>query len=166
MTGVMMEGNGSKESRRVSIAGSDGRDLADMSAMLRRCSREALYHRFHGFSDGMDYLHRQLDPERDLLRMARVEDRCVGFAVVSPHGDGSWHLGVLVEDQWQRRGVGTALVMAVVTQASRWGITRLRAQVLAEDRYLIELLRRVGPLSGVCEGTEILVDVQVRVQAP
>ena len=48
------------------------------------------------------------------------------------NGSGA-HIGVLVEDAWQRCGVGAALVCAAVAHARRLGLTHLHADVLAVE---------------------------------
>jgi GNAT superfamily N-acetyltransferase len=60
-------------------------------------------------------------------------------------------LGVLVEDRWQRRGVGTALVDRLVASARARGIDQLVANVLGEDRFVLEVLRRIGPIEATLE---------------
>jgi GNAT superfamily N-acetyltransferase len=58
--------------------------------------------------------------------------------------EGAAELGVLVEDAWQRRGLGTRLLRDLVTHASRTGLRVLEAQVLAEQAWVAGLLRPYG----------------------
>src|SRR5579864_5314772 len=88
--------------RRLSAADTDA-----VLAMLLRCSRDTLYRRFHGVTDGTAYA-------RQLLRTPSGHDtlgawcgtRCVGIATLADGSDGCSDVGVLVEDAWQRRGLG------------------------------------------------------------
>jgi len=133
-------------------------------AMLSRCSRDSLYHRFHGYTDGVAYTRRLLNgpafgnrprlgpgagaqrPAVDENFLAWNHSTCIGMATISSDNTGVAHLGVLVEDGWQRRGIGTRLVQALI-EAARWnGLTRVHADVLGEDQFVIKVLGRVGPL--------------------
>ena len=78
--------------------------------MLGRCSSMTLYHHFHGITDGVAYARHVLaNADGHDSYLAWSEDRCVG--VGSLHvGEDQAEIGVLVEDSWQRRGVGTALL--------------------------------------------------------
>jgi len=54
-------------------------------------------------------------------------------------------LAVAVADDWQRHGVGTALVLALRDHATRAGIRRFTGPVLADNRAALALVRRLGP---------------------
>ena len=58
--------------------------------------------------------------------------------------EGAAELGLLVEDAWQRRGLGTRLLHDLMTHASRSGLRVLAAQLLAEQAWIIGLLRPYG----------------------
>ena len=72
-------------------------------------------------------------------------DRCVGLGNLHVRDDTA-EIGVLVEDGWQRRGVGTALVVALVRRARERRSPFLRADLLAENRFALQALAGVGPL--------------------
>jgi GNAT superfamily N-acetyltransferase len=113
--------------------------------MGARCSRETVYHRFHGFIDLPSYLNGLLAPEQfTVASWSGV--RCVGFASLAPSPCGH-DVGVLVEDEWQQRGVGTALFEALVAIARESGIARIHADVLFEDAFSLRVLARVGRTS-------------------
>lgn len=121
-------------------------DMTAALAMVARCSRKTLFHRFHGPTDGMAYTQRLFedDPRHETL-VAWNGSMCVGFATLACDADGVGHLGVLVEDAWQRRRIGTRLTADLVDCAADRGVSTLRADVLAEDRFILRLLRRIGP---------------------
>ncbi|MGH3980187.1 MAG: GNAT family N-acetyltransferase [Pseudonocardiaceae bacterium] len=77
-----------------------------------------------------------------------------GLADLRPSGAGGAEIGLLVEDAWQRRGVGTALARRLVELARAGGITELNAVVHADNHRLTRLLRRAGlrPQARVSEG--------------
>ena len=131
-------------------------------AMLSRCSRQSLYHRFHGYTDGVAYT-RSLLNERpsDENLLAWDHSTCIGMATISRDERGAAHLGVLVEDRWQRQGVGTRLIRALIDTARSRGVTRVHADVLGEDQFLLRVLRRVGPLKVAIELGTFSVDVDL-----
>ena len=71
-------------------------------------------------------------------------------------------LGILVEDGWQRRGIGTELLTCLVAFARARGIDRIVADVLGEDSFVLSALRRVGPLVVTLESGVYTVRVNVR----
>jgi GNAT superfamily N-acetyltransferase len=126
-------------------------DRRPLEAMLDRCSESTLFHRFHG--GGRDapsrYVDRLLEEsERRQVLLARVGPDVVGVAEAHRDGRGTAELAVLVEDSWQQRGVGSRLVAALAADASRHGVDALRATVLGENRWVLRLLGRLGPISG------------------
>jgi GNAT superfamily N-acetyltransferase len=114
-------------------------------AVLRRCSREALFHRFHGFTDGVAYTKQLAERGDQETVVAWSGGQCVGFATLAISGDRA-DVGVLVEDCWQRQGVGTTLFRAVIEPARRRRLSRVHADLLAEDAFLLPALSRIGNL--------------------
>jgi GNAT superfamily N-acetyltransferase len=55
-------------------------------------------------------------------------------------------LGILVEDGWQRRGIGIELLTRLVASARARGINDIVANVLGEDGFVLSALRRIGPV--------------------
>ena len=53
---------------------------------------------------------------------------------------------VTVIDDWQGRGLGSALLDLLAGRAREEGITHFGALVLAENEEMLELLRRLGPI--------------------
>jgi GNAT superfamily N-acetyltransferase len=121
-------------------------ELPGLIAMVGRCSRETLFRRFHGFTDGISYARRLVaDNVEQETVVAWLGGRCVGFATLAGGGDEA-DVGVLVEDAWQRRGVGGRLIAEVVALARCRHVTRLRADVLADAAFVIPVLSRFGRL--------------------
>jgi GNAT superfamily N-acetyltransferase len=134
----------------VGIEAPGSADRRSLEAMLGRCSESTLFHRFHGggASAPPRYLDRLLtDPDRHRVLLARVGSDVVGVAEAHGDGNGAAELAVLVEDAWQHRGVGSRLVAVLAAAERRRGVGALRATVLAEDRWIVGLLGRLGQLS-------------------
>jgi GNAT superfamily N-acetyltransferase len=134
-------------------------DLPAISAMTGRCSREAIYHRFHGFIDLRTYLADLMDSEQTTV-LAWSEGDCVGLASLAPGRQGH-EVGVLVEDRWQRRGVGAALFESLVGMAKAHGLDLLHADVLFEDAFSLRFLGRYGRLQVALEHGEYSVFVHL-----
>ena len=73
-----------------------------------------------------------------------VDGTVVALASCRAVDEGVAELGILVEDDWQRRGVGGDLLGEIVAYAARTGLRALQAQVLAEQPWIVGLLRRHG----------------------
>ncbi|HYZ08455.1 MAG TPA: GNAT family protein [Pseudonocardiaceae bacterium] len=67
-----------------------------------------------------------------------------GLANLRPAGDGSAEIGLLVEDSWQGRGVGTALTRRLVELALDGGLEEFTAVVPGDNQRITRLLRRAG----------------------
>ena len=61
-----------------------------------------------------------------------------------PEAPDSAEVAVAVVDDWQGRGLGSALLEELTERAGEEGIERFTATVLAENRQVIELLRGLG----------------------
>ena len=137
-------------------------DTGAVLAMLSRCSGATLFHRFHGLTDGVAYfgtLLRDGPVEQTLLAWCR--SRCVGVATLGAGATGTFDLGVLVEDAWQRRGVGTRLVASLLDTARAHGVSTVHADVLDDDRFILHTLRRIGPLTVSIEFGVLAIDVDL-----
>jgi GNAT superfamily N-acetyltransferase len=117
-------------------------DMTAVSAMTARCSRDTIYHRFHGFIDMPTYLGTLLASEQKSV-LAWWGGSCIGLASLGPGPQGE-ELAVLVEDAWQRQGVGIAMLEALVGLARRQGFGLLHADVLFEDVFILGVLARFG----------------------
>jgi N-acetylglutamate synthase-like GNAT family acetyltransferase len=123
-------------------------DTEAVLAMLARCSRESLFNRFHGFTDGVAYFGALLrdGPVQQTL-LACYGSTCVGVATLGVDATGIVDLAVLVEDAWQHRGIGTQLTDALLDSARSNGVSIVHAEVLSDNRHSLQALRRIGPLT-------------------
>jgi GNAT superfamily N-acetyltransferase len=133
---------------RVSVKALTLADEAAVKAMAGRCSRTTLFHRFHSYTDGFAYLRTLFVSGRDQRALLAWHGAaCIGIANLAVDSTGVADVGVLVEDAWQRRGVGSRLVSALFDNARSRGVTRVHADVLGDDQFILRTLRRFGPLT-------------------
>jgi GNAT superfamily N-acetyltransferase len=72
------------------------------------------------------------DPAAHVLAVSEPDGDVVALAsFVRGLGGGTAELGVLVEDAWQRRGIGRRLVAHLISSAPARGITTLTASIQA-----------------------------------
>ncbi len=85
----------------------------------------------------------------------------VGVANLDPDGPGSARVSVIVENAWQGRGLGTALLRRLVDAAADRGMVTVTGTARADDLGVTRVLRRAG----LRPNAEI-VDGVVRLRAP
>jgi GNAT superfamily N-acetyltransferase len=129
-----------------------------IEAMFARCSVESRYARFLAPLPMIPAGH-----------LARILTPCtgnkawVGVAKDDPNtvvALGSWsrlgsdaELALIVEDSWQRQGIGSKFLKMLAQQAWSAGVCRLTASVLTESRHVLRMLRAVlGPTSTRLDG--------------
>jgi N-acetylglutamate synthase-like GNAT family acetyltransferase len=169
MTGVMMVQGPSAPRHHVAdvavIRPAVASDTEAVLAMLARCSRATRFHRFHSFIDGAPYFEAQLrDRPGDQTLLAWCGSTCVAVAALGVGDTGLLDLGVLVEDAWQRRGIGTRLTVSLLDSARAQGVTSVHADVLSDDPHILESLRRLGPLTMSIERGVWSIDVALHRQ--
>jgi GNAT superfamily N-acetyltransferase len=124
------------------------RDREPLALMLDRCSAETVYRRFHGRVSAFPerYLTEALSGVPAHLALVAVagDGSVAALASCRAVGGGTADLGLLVEDAWQRLGLGTRLLSEIIDHAERTGLTALSAQVLSGQAWIIRMLRRHG----------------------
>jgi GNAT superfamily N-acetyltransferase len=129
--------------------------------MMRRCSRISLQHRFHGPTDGTSFTADQLERNVGISALAWEGPWCVGMGALAPDSRGAFHLGVLVQDDRQRRGIGKQIVRSLIERALQSGGQRLHADVLSDNHGLLGALRRLGKTRVVLEQGSFSVDIDL-----
>lgn len=88
--------------------------------------------------------------------VAVVEGKIVGMASLAPSGRSArrkhavW-IGLIVDEKWQSKGIGTALLKAVIDLADKWlDLSRLELTVFVDNEAAIKLYKKLG---FVVEGT-------------
>jgi putative acetyltransferase len=102
--------------------------------------------------------YRSLESVRDLLTksgegdhilVAVVDGEVVGVIGLhtssKPRANQRAEIGMMVRDDWQGKGVGTALMRAVIDLADKWlNLTRLELTVFTDNESAIALYRKFG----------------------
>ncbi|MFB6889466.1 GNAT family N-acetyltransferase [Kitasatospora sp. NPDC056327] len=138
-------------------AGTD--DRAAALAMHHRCSPETLRKRYHGpVRDADRYLDHLLDARHGQTLAVEASD---GRIVALGHlmwDDDSAEVAVLVEDAWQRRGLGLDLMRRMSALALEAGVETVYAVTQSSNTGLIATMRRLAaPLDyQVEDGTTVI----------
>jgi len=121
-------------------------DAEAVSGLHRRCSTATLFRRYHTGVRTVPrrWLHRLLVPPRGTSVLAVFGREVIGLAQLIPSATGGAEISLLVEDDWQRQGIGTALLSRVATLAEAQGIAELRADCLPGDDVLPRTAARAG----------------------
>jgi GNAT superfamily N-acetyltransferase len=142
-------------------------DRDALDEMFDRCTPQTRYRRFHG---AVSTLPRRYLTEA--LSGSPVHHALVAFASGTPGSmpygtehnspddasrpivvalascrvidEGMAEVGILVEDAWQRHGVGAVLLAELVAHARALGLRALTAQLLAEQSWTAGMLARHG----------------------
>jgi RimJ/RimL family protein N-acetyltransferase len=130
-------------------------DDARLVALHARLSRQTAYQRFFSalrrlpldwahFLANVDYIRRLAlvaarddGPDAELIAVARYE----------PTTDPTIaEVAFVVQDDWQNRGLGSALFQELLAAAAARGITQFQASVLADNPRMLDLIARFGDI--------------------
>ena len=148
------------------IAPDDKRLLVDA---FERLSEESRHHRFltpatELTAEDLAYLT-EVDHRRHeaMVAIDPSEGRLVGVAryVRVPREREYAEVAVAVVDEWQRRGVATALLTALSVRARENGIERFRAYVASDNAVVVSALERAGAVRAGRAGAELEFEVEV-----
>lgn len=125
-------------------------DEPRLSELYDRLSRDTQYQRFFTVMRRLprDWAHFLANVDYGRRFALVVEDltapvtSLIGVARYEPVQEGIAEIAFVVEDRWQRKGLGTLLITELFRAAAENGITRFRAWVLADNRRMLELLTR------------------------
>lgn len=141
----------------LTVRGARPHDLPGVALMHGRCSAKSLLDRYRtgGRAPAIIVLDRQV---RDPLSFVATTDngRVVAMARVASdglHNFGSGELSMLVEDQWQRLGVGRALLRHSAAAAALAGYRQLISYPGTTGSVVQRLMATVGT-------TRLMTDVQ------
>jgi acetyltransferase len=120
---------------------------------VRNLPDESRYFRFlqnlKGLSREMLVRFTQIDYDREmaLIGVCEEESRQVEIGVVryitAPDGD-TCEFAIVIADQWQRRGIGTRLMRALINNAKTRGLKTMKGEVLSNNTKMLGLMRKLG----------------------
>jgi RimJ/RimL family protein N-acetyltransferase len=88
-------------------------------------------------------------------------------AMASLHAEGDLaEVALLVSDDWQRRGVGTALLRRLVAFARRTGRAAVVAHTAGDNVAMLRTLRRIGAGASERDGEIVTVTLPVAGKLP
>lgn len=157
---------GHAASRRIYAHHVTGSDAQAIASMWERCTPATRMARFHAPVRNIpaSYLNAVFaDPSASVAAACQHCGALVALAsLIRDASQDSAELGVLVEDAWQRAGIGRRLVAHLLATAQARGIASLTASVLAENATVADLLRQIpGEFSLAFDGPVLLVRIRL-----
>ncbi|MFD6189128.1 GNAT family N-acetyltransferase [Streptomyces sp. NPDC060275] len=147
------------EGSDITVRRADTRDVPAAKAMHERCSERTLGMRYHGpVGDADRYLNHLLSPRFGrTLAVQTASGRIVGLGHLLWDGDET-EVALLVEDGWQRRGIGGELLARLVAMAADAGCESVYAITQASNTGMVAAMRGLGlPLDyQIEEGTLVV----------
>ncbi|MFF4331024.1 GNAT family N-acetyltransferase [Streptomyces sp. NPDC001591] len=147
------------EGNEITVRRADGSDLAAARAMHDRCSDRTLALRYHGpVADADRYLGHLLSPRFGrTLAATTASGRLVALGHLLWDGDET-EVALLIEDDWQRRGIGSELLRRLLTMAAEAGCDSVYAVTQASNTGMVAAMRGLGlPLDyQIEEGTLVI----------
>nr|WP_238431529.1 GNAT family N-acetyltransferase [Streptomyces cavernae] len=140
------------EGNAITVRRADTADLNAAKAMHERCSARTLSMRYHGpVGDADRYLNHLLSPRFGrTLAVRTASGRIVGLGHLLWDGDET-EIALIVEDAWQRRGIGSELLRRLVAMAVEGGCESVYAVTQASNTGMVAAMR----------GLELPLDYQI-----
>lgn len=151
------------EGNEVTVRRADTRDLAAARAMHQRCSATTLGDRYHGpVRDADRYLDHLLSPRFGrTLAAYTASGRLVALGHLLWDGDET-EVALIVEDAWQRRGIGGELLRRLVAMAAETGSGCVYAVTRSANTGMVAAMRALGlPLDYQIEQGTLVVTAQL-----
>ena len=143
----------------ITVRRADTGDLTAAKEMHERCSARTLGMRYHGpIGDADRYLKHLLSPRFGrTLAVGTASGRIVGLGHLLWDGDET-EVALLVEDAWQRCGIGAELLRRLVSMAIEAGCASVYAVTQASNTGMVAAMRGLGlPLDyQIEEGTLVI----------
>ncbi|MFJ8753080.1 GNAT family N-acetyltransferase [Streptomyces sp. NPDC102441] len=147
------------EGNEITVRRADRGDLDSALAMHGRCSEHTLGLRYHGpVRDADRYLDHLLSPRFGrTLAVQTASGRLVALGHLLWDGDET-EVALLVEDDWQRRGIGSELLGRLVALAVEAGCESVYAVTQAHNTGMVAAMRALSlPLDyQIEEGTLVI----------
>ena len=137
-----------EEGHKVSVRATSSEDAEKLREMFSRVSPQTIYQRFHApYPTVPDRRLDQmvvLDHQSGGSFVAAVGEEVVGHAMYVRTGeDGEAEVALVIEDDWQLKGVGKTLLRKLAREAGCRGVEVFTGAALGENRRVLGLLRSV-----------------------
>jgi GNAT superfamily N-acetyltransferase len=127
-------------------------DVGRLQAFHGRLSRDSIFFRFFSplpvLTDERAAYFTTVDYDRRLALVATVGDadaeEILGVVRYDRVGADRAEVALIVEDRMQHHGIGSVLLEAIIAAARTRGVRTFSADVLAENRRMLRLLRACG----------------------
>ncbi|MFI5618592.1 GNAT family N-acetyltransferase [Streptomyces sp. NPDC051567] len=147
------------EGNEIVLRRADGSDRPAARAMHDRCSERTLALRYHGpVADADRYLGHLLSPRFGrTLAATTTSGKLVALGHLLWDGDET-EVALLIEDDWQRRGIGSELLRRLIALATEAGCDSVYAVTQASNTGMVAAMRGLGlPLDyQIEEGTLVI----------
>jgi nucleotide-binding universal stress UspA family protein/RimJ/RimL family protein N-acetyltransferase len=159
-----------RDGSQITIRPIDPADREELAEGFRRLSPESRYRRFFApvpelRARDLDYLTGVDHHDHEALVAIDADTGAgVGVARFVRTGAGQAEPAMVVADDWQGRGVATALLDALVVRAQEEGIGRFVAPVLAGNVEAMRVLERLGTATQTPSGREVQLDIALTPQ--
>lgn len=152
------------EGAEITVRRADRSDLVAARAMHDRCSEQTLGLRYHGpVADADRYLDHLLSPRFGrTLAVETVPGRLVALGHLLWDGDET-EVALLVEDDWQGRGIGSELLRRLVVLAVEAGCESVYAVTQSSNTGMVAAMRGLNlPLDYQIEEGTLVITAEVR----
>ncbi|MFI1393930.1 GNAT family N-acetyltransferase [Streptomyces sp. NPDC020681] len=147
------------EGNEITVRRADQGDVEAAVAMQERCSDHTLSLRYHGpVGDADRYLNHLLSPRFGrTLAVETASGRLVALGHLLWDGDET-EVALIVEDAWQRRGIGSELLGRLIALADEAGCRSVYAVTQSSNTGMVAAMRGLGlPLDyQIEEGTLVI----------
>ncbi|MEV7414083.1 GNAT family N-acetyltransferase [Streptomyces sp. NPDC089919] len=147
------------EGNEITVRRADTADLQAARAMHDRCSERTLGLRYHGpVGDADRYLGHLLSPRFGrTLAVWTASGKLVALGHLLWDGDET-EIALLIEDDWQRRGIGSELLRRLIAMAAEAGCDSVYAVTRSANTGMVAAMRGLGlPLDyQIEEGTLVI----------
>ncbi|MFE2547264.1 GNAT family N-acetyltransferase [Streptomyces sp. NPDC059355] len=151
------------EGNEITVRRADGSDLAAARAMHDRCSERTLGLRYHGpVADADRYLGHLLSPRFGrTLAATTASGKLVALGHLLWDGDET-EVALLIEDDWQRRGIGSELLGRLIAMAVETGCNSVYAVTQASNTGMVAAMRGLGlPLDYQIEDGTLVITARL-----
>ncbi|NXY93462.1 GNAT family N-acetyltransferase [Streptomyces sp. BR123] len=151
------------EGNDLTVRRADQADLPAARAMHDRCSERTLGLRYHGpVADADRYLDHLLSPRFGrTLAVTTASGRLVALGHLLWDGDET-EVALLIEDDWQRRGIGSELLRRLVAMAVEAGCASVYAVTHSSNTGMVAAMRGLGlPLDYLVEEGTLVITARL-----